>query len=83
MRNDVSRCTVFSCLGLSVWGGHVLCEGQGGDLGVGHVPACCHGFSTCHLTFMVLPTVVRSSLEGRVLWYFLYSAREGGRMIAI
>lgn len=45
MKNDVSYCTVFSCLGLHVWGGHVLWEAQGGELGVGHGHACCYSFN--------------------------------------
>lgn len=31
MRNDVSCCTVFSCVGPSVWGGPVLWEGWVGS----------------------------------------------------
>lgn len=36
MRNDVSCCAMFSCLGLNVQGGHVLWEDHGGEwVGVG------------------------------------------------
>lgn len=42
---------------------------------------CPWGSVSPHL--MVLLRVVWWSLEGQVLWSFLYSAREGGRMIAI
>ena len=87
MRNDVSFCAVFSCLGLSVWGGRVLWEDEGGEGGMRHGHACCCCFSVSlricvtspHGPTLCGPVV----LWGRqVLWSFQYSAREGGRVVA-
>lgn len=44
MRNDVSFCVMFSCLGLSIQDGRVLWEGRGGGA-CGYACCCCFNVS--------------------------------------